>query len=51
MNEESTVLPDAREGSPTAPRAVPQRHGGRVPPPDRSEAANQAVDCVLAKHK
>ena len=22
------------------PRAVPQRHGGRVPPPDRSEAAN-----------
>ena len=33
------------------PRAVPQRHGGRVPPPDRSEAANQAVDCVLAKHK
>ena len=31
------------------PRAVPQRHGGRVPPPDRSEAANQAVDCLLAK--
>ena len=31
------------------PRAVSQRHGGRVPPPDRSEAANQAVDCLLAK--
>ena len=30
-------------------RAVPQRHGGRVPPPDRLEAANQAVDCLLAK--
>ena len=24
MNEESTVLPDAREGSPTAPRGAPE---------------------------
>ena len=50
MNEESTVCQTPGRALPP-PRAVPQRHGGRVPPPDRSEAANQAVDCVKRKKK
>ena len=49
MNEERALPCQTPGRALPPPRAVPQRHGGRVPPPDRSEAANQAVDCLLAK--
>ena len=48
MNEEHCLSCQTPGRALPPPRAVPQRHGGRVPPPDRSEAANQAVDCLLA---
>ena len=49
MNEERALSCQTPGRALPPPRAVPQRHGGRVPPPDRLEAANQAVDCLLAK--
>ena len=49
MNEEHCLSCQTPGTALPPPRAVSQRHGGRVPPPDRSEAANQAVDCLLAK--
>ena len=48
MNEEHCLSCQTPGTALPPPRAVSQRHGGRVPPPDRSEAANQAVDCLLA---